>query len=69
MLSEAIEKISGLENTFWRTEGDKSHHNLSALSYRVRLRTSGSAGIPSSSHLITRNIFMFTPTTTPVRSQ
>ena len=68
-MCEAISKISGLENTFWRTEGDKSHHNLSALSYRVRLRTSGSAGIPSSSHLMTRNIFMFTPTTSPVRSQ
>ena len=43
MVSEAIMKISGLENTFWRTESDKSIHNLSGLSYRVRLTTSGSA--------------------------
>ena len=43
MVSEAIMKIAGLENSFWRREGDGSYHNLSSLSYRVRLTTSGDA--------------------------
>ena len=46
MLSEAIEKISGLENTFWRTESDESYHNLTALGSRVSSTTS--ARVPPS---------------------
>ena len=58
MVSEAIIKISGLESSFWRREGDGSYHNLTALSYRVRLTTSANSAY---SDIITRSMSTFTP--------
>ena len=62
MVSEAIMKISGLENTFWRSESDNSIQDLSSLSYRVRLTTSGSATHKPHSHHCQEHLHVYSST-------